>query len=437
MRVGRLRAVLGSGVVLAAAAAGLLLPGASAQPLAPNALTPAERAALRITSVRAQGAEGAGITVTVTFAGNLEKAIGRGHLQHAVVAVILRPKDDRFATADLATEGPGAIGLTSKKTRSSSVGVVRKGKVFTFFIVGPGSSNVGTAVAKTFASAPGRKPARRTAGTDVSPDQWERIENDIATSEAIAGIDELTIDKLDLNCDKLREWYDRVLEDLARARLHKADLQDLRKQIDGQIASAEAKITKHSSFTTALLKGPNKALDAALTLLGGAPRDRMYTWQDVVRNLKLDRRLVDTYDALNDKVIERFLELKGRIEGLHKAKCNTGGTAPPPPTTKTYDVGLKGSYMHNGDTSTVCVRVKTSPAQPSAAAQVKVTGPGVIKNGEQSKELDTSGQALADVPINVRGLYTVTATVTAHGETETASTTVDVKVAPATCPPPP
>ena len=78
----------------------------------------------------------------------------------------------------------------------------------------------------------------------------------------------------------------------------------------------------------------------------------------------------------------------------------------------------------------------TSPAQPSASAQVKVTGPGVIENGEQTKTLNASGQALADVPIDVRGLYTVNATVTAHGETETGSVAQDVKVADATCPPP-
>lgn len=433
MRIGHRRGALAGSLAGAAVVAGLLLSGASAGRLSPTALTPTERNALRIVSVRAIGAEGAGIFVRVTFAGNLEKAIGRGHLKNTVVAMILRPKDARFATADLATEGPGAIGLTSKKTRSNSVGVVRNGKVFTFFIAGPGSSNVATAVAKTFVSLPGRKPARTTAGKAVSPDEWERIERDIATSEVLAGLD----DNLELSCATLREWYNRVLEDLARARLQKADLQDLGKQIDAEIAHAEAKVTKHSSFTTALLKPANAALDLALTLLGGAPRDRMYTWKDVVRNLKLDRMLVDANSDRNDKVIERLIELSGRIEGLRKAKCNPSGTAPPPAPTTTFRASLRTSYTHpGGTTSTLCVRVTTSPAKPGSGANVTVTGPGVVGPAKQTLTLDESGQIVANVSISAYGTYSVTATVSAGDETETATATQEVKSTPATCPPP-
>jgi hypothetical protein len=309
--------------------------------------------------------------------------------------------------------------------------------VFTFFIAGPGSSNVATAVAKAFASLPGRKPARTTAGKAVSPGEWERIERDVATSEVLAGIEELTLDKLELSCASLRYWYDKVLDDLARARLRKADIQALGRKLDAEIADAKTKITKHSKLTTTLLKPANAALDLALTLLGGAPRDRMYTWKDVVRNLELDRRLVDAYSDRNDKVIQLLAELKGRIEGLHKEKCNPSGTAPPPAPTATFLVSLRPSYTHpGGNTSTLCVRVTTSPAKPGSGVNVTVTGPGVVGPAKQTLTLDPSGQIVANVTINDYGTYSVTATVSAGDETETATATQEVKKTQATCPPP-
>jgi hypothetical protein len=173
--------------------------------------------------------------------------------------------------------------------------------------------------------------------------------------------------------DQLRRTYNSVLDDLARVRLRKMDLQDLRNQIDAQIEQAAAKVGTKSPTTPKALKPFKAALDATLIYLGGARSDGLYTWRDVLRNLKLDRRLVDEYSAMNDKLYERLLVLKGKLETLHKEKCNESGTAPTP--TKTFGVGIKTSYMHMGSTSKVCVRVTTSPAQPSASAQVKVTGP--------------------------------------------------------------
>ncbi len=228
MRIGQPRRVLAGSLAGAAVVGSLLLSGASARSLSPTALTPTERNALRIVSARAVGAEGGGLVVTVTFAGNLEKAIGRGHLKNALVAMILRPKDPQFATADLATEGAGRLGVTSKKTRSSAVGIVRNGKTLTFFVSGPGSSNVGSVVVKAFASAPGRKPARTTAGTRVSPEQWEQIENAIATQEErTKALDAFASGRPGEDCIVLRHMYDDVLKNLAKARIRADDLKQL------------------------------------------------------------------------------------------------------------------------------------------------------------------------------------------------------------------
>jgi hypothetical protein len=427
-----LAGTLGGAVVVA----GLLLSGAAAGPLSPTALTPTERNALRIVSVRAVGAEGGGLVVTVTFAGNLEKAIGRGHLKTALVAVILRPKDASFATADLATEGAGPIGLTSKKSRSKAVGVVRNGRTFTFFIAGPGSSNVGKVDVKSFVSAPGRKPSRTTAGTTVSPDQWAQIEKAIAEDEFVATVYETIAG--DANCDSLRRMNAKVRTDLARARLRETQLQDLRKGIDAGINKAQSKLGAHVDFAAVLMKSIYAPIGFGFALVTGKTFDQdVQSWQDMLRGLELDRRLVFEYMLKNDALIAHLLELKANLEALLKAKCSDASTGTVPTPTKTFSVGVKPSYTHpGGNTSTLCVRVTTSPAQPRSGVNVTVTGPGVVGPAKQTLTLDESGQIVANVSINDYGIYSVTATVSAGDETEAATATKEVKKTQATCPPP-
>src|SRR5690349_4183434 len=68
-------------------------------------LTRAERAALDIRSVRYWGEEGLGLFVLVHFAGDLEQAIGRGHLANAAVGIVIHPKPGAGKTAGLVTFG--------------------------------------------------------------------------------------------------------------------------------------------------------------------------------------------------------------------------------------------------------------------------------------------------------------------------------------------
>ena len=190
-------------------------------------------------------------------------------------------------------------------------------------------------------------------------------------------------------------------------------------------------------FAVALSKTIYAFIELPLSVLTGVTSEqKVHGWKDQLRSLKLDRRLVDEYTGLNDKLIDRLLELKGLLEGLHKAKCSDSGTAPLPATFK---VGTKTSYMHpegGGSTSTLCVRVTTSPAKPGGGTNVTVTGPGVVGPAKQTLTLDGSGQIVANVSINDYGTYSVTATVSAGDETETATATKEVKKTQATCPPP-
>jgi hypothetical protein len=414
----------------------LLLPGASAGPLGPVGLTPTERSALHIVSVQAVGAEGSGMLVTVTFGGNLEKAIGRGNLKNALVAVILRPKDAQLATADLATDGAGPIGLTSKKTRSKSVGAVRNGRTFTFFIAGPGSSNVKDVVVKTFTSLPTRKTAAAAAGKDVPPDVWEKLEQVVAFDEKEAAALDATANGSS-DCFDLKLMQLRAAKALARAEGRQSMLVDLRGEIDADIARVSKNVGGDVDFAEKLAHSIAAPLDLALRVLTGkSSSERFQHWRDLLRSLQLDRRLVSEYLARNQALIDSLNVLKGKLDGLYTARCGGVGTGPP---AATFKVGVKPSYMHpegGGSTSTLCVRVTTSPAKPGSGVTVKVTGPGVVGPAQQTTTLDASGQIVANVIINALGTYSVAATVSAGDETETATATQTVQKTQAKCPPP-
>jgi hypothetical protein len=141
-------------------------------------LTAAERAALDIRSVRVVGAEGLGAFVTVTFAGNIEQLLGTGHLRQAVAGIVLRPASTRSTPAGLLERGAELVPLsvrvsakkvvqartttaeTYRKTRSTSVGVVRHRNQLFFFIVGSGFSSVAAIDVRTFASLPEKRGAQ-------------------------------------------------------------------------------------------------------------------------------------------------------------------------------------------------------------------------------------------------------------------------------------
>jgi len=141
-------------------------------------LTRAERAALDIRSIRVVGEEGLGAFVTVTFAGNIERALGSGHLKQAVAGMVLRPRSTPATPAGLLARGGELVPLTLRisktrtvrvqttteetyrKTRSTSVGIVRHGRQLFFFVIGGGFSNVASVSVRTFASLPEKRGAQ-------------------------------------------------------------------------------------------------------------------------------------------------------------------------------------------------------------------------------------------------------------------------------------
>src|SRR5919198_4013011 len=90
-----LAAIAGVGALALSAAGGDVRGSDRAGDVRAAGLSAKERAALDIRSVRVTGEEGLGAFVVVKLGGNLEQAIGRGHLKNAVVGIVLHPKPGR------------------------------------------------------------------------------------------------------------------------------------------------------------------------------------------------------------------------------------------------------------------------------------------------------------------------------------------------------
>ncbi len=108
-----------------------------------------------IVGVREVGADDLGVVATVTFAGNFEHAMGKGHLARAAAAFVLVAEPGKGSSAGLVAQGPGRVGKVYRETASTTVGSFRNGNELTFFISGPGFGNVQSVDVETVASATG------------------------------------------------------------------------------------------------------------------------------------------------------------------------------------------------------------------------------------------------------------------------------------------
>jgi hypothetical protein len=199
-------------------------------------LTRAERQALDIRSTKVSGKEGQGVQVEITFRGNIERRLGRGHLRRAAVAVILRPKSRRARATVLATQGGGLRQRLLRRSRSRKVGVIRDGRRITFVVRGSGFSGVDAVVVKSFPRLP--RPRRRARGAGFSPPA-ARV---ITVSDLIADLQEIEeelddTDPRELSCDELLD----VLDDLEEL---DAELADLLEQITSAQVALEERLER-------------------------------------------------------------------------------------------------------------------------------------------------------------------------------------------------
>jgi hypothetical protein len=293
-------------------------------------LTANERRAIDIKSVTLSGDESLGILATVKFGGNITRAIGRGHLRRARAELILRPASSDVAPARLATKGPGIVGETVRQTRSRKVGVVRRGRILSFFVFGPGFSNVSTAEVRVVlpgnarAVTRGGKPAADTTGPVPVPQG-------------------------PLNCSDLVDELDRVDAAIEAARAVKKAYEEgverMNKAIDN--LNSETFLKAVSWF-----KGKLGLTDSIGKKLGELRKAR----DDLVKGIKEMDEVIDSFEADRKKIKAKLRE------------CQGGGTPPPPlPCSSTLERSPGGEIY----TATNHIRVRAMCSQP--VTEISVT----------------------------------------------------------------
>jgi hypothetical protein len=211
-------------------------------------LSRAERRALDIATTKVTGAEGQGVQVEVTFKGNLERRLGRGHLKRAAIAVILRPKSRRSRPTVLATRGAGLRQRLLRRSRSKKVGALRNGRKLTFFLRGNGFSGVDAVEVKAFPRLPGQRRRARSAQQLSGPLLTVFLRNRlIADLERIEGrLDDA--DPSQLTCPELAE----ALEDLK-------DLDDQLQELRANVRTARRNL--NSELRRARGRGDGEAVE--------------------------------------------------------------------------------------------------------------------------------------------------------------------------------
>jgi len=121
------------------------------------------------------------------------------------------------------------------------------------------------------------------------------------------------------------------------------------------------------------------------------------------------------------------------VPGGGTATANFACTRPASGFTITFGMPVPG-YCHIalGDSRTY-TGFGTDPIQAGASYSFSWTGPGTVGGTTRTGTLDASGRAFDEQMINQFGIYTGMASVTVGGNTETATTTVEVTSAQGGC----
>lgn len=319
-------------------------------------LTPGERRALHIVSVGVAAQDPSGLVVTVTFRGNLQQAIGRGHLKNAAVVMILKPKmAGSAAAAAVLTQGPGAIGQTLRKTRSTDVGVVRTGRIFEFFIHGPGASQVGQVLVKSFATKPtakGRSFADAGAPGTISAAGLDALDRAVANDQAAFDLAHQLL--LKTSCDELKSLRTLVTNTKTNTLRTSKELGNLETALEKQIAS----LREHPISNTAIAKVWN-AISTRLKFfleVASAPVDgtgllrALERYLDAVKTVKQRADVLVAAETAFESEIE---DLKTTCYNNFALRAGYDHTTPgnPPtefPSTVCADFGPE-TFFHKGD----------------------------------------------------------------------------------------
>ncbi len=352
-------------------------------------LTSGESAALLIASVAATGDNQTGLLVTVTFKGDFEHAIGRGHLSNGGAALLLTLKSGPRRSVGVLTMGPGA-GRVSRHILTPVVGAIRDGRNLTFFIRGTGLSKIKLITVKTFAVVPKPRLSGKAASgppsvPDLSDKAWEAIRSGKATGiESVPGLSP------NLSCNELKS----ILAVLERAR-----------------ATTDQGIKRYDGIVT-----DDRALVAADQKdVAAHPNDRA-----AQHRLFVDRIGLSADEGTRRELSTRSVNL---LIVFYQVQALINADPGPCHQTKT-NVILSESYHHPSPGSAIvfslaCVGVITSPPLPNATGTVRLTRASDGAEQEVPITLDKNGKGQANLRIDRYDTYTATAIIDEQSGTGT------------------
>jgi hypothetical protein len=168
-------------------------------------LTAKERSALDITKIHA-ATNTRGVIVTATLRGDLEKALGRGHLKKAAAALILRPAERGAPPRVVVVSGAGKRRrVASDLARSTPYAAVVDGRELTLIALGVDPSKLARVEVATVPSLGSRSRGARAAG--VASGLFKRLDRSFS-ADHLALLDHRSISELfgplgEKDCDDL------------------------------------------------------------------------------------------------------------------------------------------------------------------------------------------------------------------------------------------
>lgn len=337
------RARLLSAVAVVVTTVFVMVPGATghpeSEPIARQTASEGNR--LGVLDVKVAVVASAGMVVSVTFTGDIERALGRGNLKDAVVALILTPRTGSMSPTFVATRGRGTFGTTLLRSTSKNITVLREGTHVTFVISGPGSENVGRVTVKAFQSHPLEAKHHRQRKSSVTPEWWEQIADGIAQ-----GRREVESASFVEGCLGAADARETVFALLRRAKERDTALKELKPKLTTAVQGLESDLALgHFAHAGTILAGIGTSVLTPLSVIAGDPGavglgahaaalkaqqtviERKEQLRDAIRAVKQDIRLADAYLDRNADLTAELNRVLGTMEAIVKLKCPPGMTA--------------------------------------------------------------------------------------------------------------
>ena len=337
------RARLLSGVAVVVTTAFVVVTGATGNPKSESIArqTASEHNRLDVLDVKVAVVASAGIVVSVTFTSDIERALGRGDLKDAVIALILTPRKATLSPTFVATRGRGTFGTTLHRSTSKNITVLREATHVTFVISGPGSENVGRVTVKAFQSHPFEAKRHLLRNSSVTPEWWEQIADGIAQGHREVG--SASFVEGCLGAEHARET---VLVLLRHAKERDTALKELKPKLTKAVQGLESDLALgHFVHAGTILAGIGTSVLAPLSVLAGDPGavglgahaaalkaqqtviERKEQLRDAIRAVKQDIQLADAYLDRNADLTAELNRVLGTMDAIVKLKCPPGMTA--------------------------------------------------------------------------------------------------------------